>query len=71
MIAPLKRLQLSVSYPPQNDLVETKARREELSRAKEGLQGQVAELGGLVKSLESQLAFERVRWGELGGMEGR
>lgn len=37
-----------------------KARRDELSREKDKLQGQVAELGGLVKSQERLLELEKV-----------
>lgn len=44
----------------QNDINAEKARREEVVRAREELQGQVAELGGLVKSNERMLQLEKV-----------
>lgn len=45
----------------QNDVLTEKTKRDELARAQEVLQGQVAELGGLVKSQEKMLELERVR----------
>lgn len=47
----------------QNDINAEKTRREEIVRAREELQGQVAELGGLVKSTERMLQLEKVRGG--------
>jgi hypothetical protein len=38
-----------------------KSRRDELAREKDALQGQVAELGGMVKSQERLLELEKVR----------
>lgn len=38
-----------------------KGRRDELAREKDALQGQVAELGGMVKSQERLLELEKVR----------
>jgi hypothetical protein len=60
----------SPSFPPrhqnhsqtnslQNDVNAEKAKREEAQRAREELQGQVAELGGLVKSGERMLQLEK------------
>lgn len=43
----------------QNDLKEEKMKREEASRERDMLQGKAAELGGLVRSLEQQLPYER------------
>lgn len=43
----------------QADVNSEKARRCELERARDTLQAQCAELGGLVKSLEQMLAFEK------------
>jgi hypothetical protein len=37
-----------------------KSRRDELAREKDALQGQVAELGGMVKSQERLLELEKV-----------
>jgi hypothetical protein len=42
------------------DVQQEKVRRDELSREKDKLQGQVAELGGLVKSQERLLELEKV-----------
>lgn len=44
----------------QNDLKEEKSKRDEAARERDLLQGKAAELGGLVKSLEQQLSYERV-----------
>ncbi|GFH14229.1 kinesin-like protein, partial [Haematococcus lacustris] len=43
----------------QSDLQHEKARRDEASRERDLLQGKAAELGGLCKSLEQQLEYER------------
>ena len=43
----------------QNDMDAEKARREDAARAKEALEGRVAELGGLVKSNERMLSLEK------------
>ncbi|GBF87705.1 kinesin [Raphidocelis subcapitata] len=49
----------------QNDITAEKARRDEAVRAREELQGQVAELGGLVRSGERMLALEKEAAGKL------
>jgi hypothetical protein len=54
----------------QNDINAEKARRDEVVKAREELQSQVAELGGLVKSGERMLQLEKVReGGAAGGLE--
>ncbi len=45
----------------QNDINTEKVAREELARARDVLQGQVAELGGMARSLEQLLKQEQVR----------
>lgn len=42
-------------------LQQEKARRDELHKEKDKLQGQVAELGGMVKSQQRLLELEKVR----------
>eukprot|EP00775_Hariotina_reticulata_P007822 gene7822-8019_t len=49
----------------QADVQQEKARRDELSREKDKLQGQVAELGGLVKSQERLLELEKEQCAKL------
>jgi kinesin family protein C1 len=46
----------------QSDVQAEKAKREELARHREELQGQVAELGGMTKSLERLLQLEQVNF---------
>jgi len=50
---------LPTAHSLQNDLNAEKARRDEVVKAREELQGQVAELGGLVKSGERMLQLEQ------------
>ncbi len=45
----------------QNDINQEKLKRQELERARDMLQAQVAEMGGSLKSLEQLLQFEKVR----------
>ncbi len=44
----------------QADINQEKIKRQELERARDLLQAQVAELGGSLKSLEQRLEFEKV-----------
>lgn len=46
-------------------LQQEKSRRDELAREKDKLQGQVAELGGMVKSHTRLLELEKVRQGSI------
>jgi hypothetical protein len=47
-------------FPQQQ---QEKTRRDELHKEKDKLQGQVAELGGMVKSQQRLLELEKVCWG--------
>lgn len=49
----------------QTDVNQERAKREEIQKVKDHLQSQVAELGGMVKSLEQVLHFEKEQVGKL------